>query len=226
MRPSSSASRAALLAAALGALGFCALSASGCSAACDPSAEANTPEVFSGGLTQEGGYETGPWSGPHLPFPGGKRWKLEHHLGFAPRNVSVYLAFGADNTELAPCAGNTCVFCVDAQYVWLRNDTCSEFWVRVTAEGHDPATSVRLCEGGEVPDASGADATSALGADATPSPDATSAIGADATSALGADATSADASFSVDAVSNDATADADASEAASDAEAASTDATD
>ena len=157
MRPSSSANRAAFAAATLAAIGMFALAASGCSAACDPSAEANTPEVWSGGSTQEGGYETGPWFGPHLPFPGGKRWKLEHHLGFAPRNVSVYLAFGANNTEVAACAGNSCVFCVDAKYVWLRNDTCSEFWVRATAVGRSASNSVRLCEPGEVLDAATAD---------------------------------------------------------------------
>jgi hypothetical protein len=220
MRPSSSASRAALVAATFGTLGLCALSASGCSAACDPSAEANTPEVFSGGVTQEGGYETGPWFGPHLPFPGGKRWKLEHHLGFAPRNVSVYLAFGGDNTELAPCAGNTCVFCVDAQYVWLRNDTCSEFWVRATADGRTASNSVQLCEGSLLLDA-------AASADAASTDASFGAEAASADAAI-ADGTATDAPFSADAESTDATSDVEAaaSDAASSSDAVSTDASD
>jgi len=152
MPPSSSASHLARLGLALFTVAVAA-AANGCQAACDPSPDKNTPEVFSSGVVRGEGYETAGWSGPHLPFPGGKRYKLEHHLGFAPRTVSVFLAFGDSNTELAPCAGNTCVFCVDEQYVWLRNDTCSEFWVRVVAEGEGPTPPSRRCEDGTLIDA-------------------------------------------------------------------------
>jgi hypothetical protein len=172
MPRSSSVERARTAVALLSAsVALSAPSAMGCHAACDPAIEANTPEVFSAGLTMDGAYQSGPWVGPHLAFPGGKRWNLEHHLGAAPRHVAVYLAFNADTRELAPCAGNTCVFCVDDQYVWLRNDTCADFWVRVEADAADPAVVTPRCEaalsGSEEPsDASRAGASDAIAADA------------------------------------------------------------
>src|SRR6185503_20363784 len=108
----------------------------GCGAACDTGDEGNPPERYAGGTATGEVYESSSWKSGFLPFSGGKQYQLEHHLGFTPANVDIFIGFSADGERVAPCAGNSCVIrCVDDQMIWIKNDTCADFWVRVAAQG-------------------------------------------------------------------------------------------
>ncbi len=134
------------------ALGACALL--GCGAACDTSDDANLPDRYTGGTTTDGTYESSPWKTGLLPFPGGKQYQLVHHLGFTPALVEIFLAFSADGERVAPCAGNSCLArCVDDEMIWIKNDTCAEYWIRVVATGKSSESRGRACTVGGALDA-------------------------------------------------------------------------
>jgi hypothetical protein len=82
-----------------------------------------------------------PWSGPLLWFPGGKRYNIKHGLGCTPRQVAIWESFSENGTSLgsiAPAAGNmSLVQSVDACEIRIKNDTCSDFFVLVTAAAPD-----------------------------------------------------------------------------------------
>jgi hypothetical protein len=146
MRSSSCGShrRAAAAAALVSAVAFSPL---GCGAACDTSDSANPPERYTAGHASGDTYESSPWGGPLLPFPGGKQYELEHHLPFVPSDVRVYIGFAGE--AVAPCAGNSCVIRrVDQQVIWIQNDTCSEFTLRVAASGNVMADAATKADTG------------------------------------------------------------------------------
>jgi hypothetical protein len=121
----------------------------GCGAACDTSDDANSPERYRGGQATATGYESSSWKAGLLPFPGGKQYQLEHHLGFTPSLVEVYIGFGPDGERVSLCAGNSClVRCVDDQLIWIKNDTCADFWVRVATTGRSFENRGTACTGG------------------------------------------------------------------------------
>lgn len=140
-------SQSSLAKAAVLALGLGALSANvGCidASACDVSDDGNPPVVYKGGTTtSEGLYYSSPLHGGWLHFPGGKRYDLVHDLGFVPQDIDIWLSFsengvGEDeqNSTIAPSAGNSAVLqLVNDEFIRIKNDTCSEFWVRVVASG-------------------------------------------------------------------------------------------
>lgn len=123
--------------------------ASGCGQTCDTSDEGNPAERYDGGKTStglgtDGGvglstgpvYESSPYNEGRLHFPGGKRYDLVHHLGFAPVNVSINWAFGESGGPISEGTGNGAeIECKDDQVIRIKNDTCTEFWIYVTAEG-------------------------------------------------------------------------------------------
>ena len=112
------------------------MSAWGCGATCDTSDDANPPQLFNGGSVVDGVYQSSTWNLGLLHYPGGKQYLFEHHLGFTPASVEVYLGFGEDADRVSPCSGNAClVRSVNDRTFVLKNDTCAEFWVRVTASG-------------------------------------------------------------------------------------------
>lgn len=144
MRQSSSV-KAPLFAAALG-LVLLSSTSSGCidAAACDTSDDANPPVVYKGGTTTEDGlYYSSPWDAAWLHFPGGQRYDLAHDLGFQPQHFDIYLSFSENGVgkdgqgaTVALSAGNSSlVQHIDENIIRIKNDTCSEFWVRVTASG-------------------------------------------------------------------------------------------
>jgi hypothetical protein len=123
----------------------------GCGGACDTADEANLPERYGGGQATADGYESSSWKWGLLPFPGGKQYQLEHHLGFTPLSVEIYIGFGPDGERVAPCAGNSCLIrCVNDEFIWIKNDTCTDFWVRVTASQESFEHRGNSCEGGPV----------------------------------------------------------------------------
>jgi hypothetical protein len=125
----------------------------GCGAACDTADEGNPPEHYAGGTGAAGVYESSGWKSGLLPFPGGKQYQLDHHLGFTPANVDLFIGFGPDGERVAPCAGNSClVRCVDDQIIWIKNDTCADFWIRVAAQGKSFESRGGGCTDGGVVD--------------------------------------------------------------------------
>jgi hypothetical protein len=123
--------------------------ASGCSPSCDISDDV-TPQIYDDGLANDGVYSSSSSLGPFLHFPGGMQIQLVHHLGFTPAHVNVFFGFTEFDERYAPCAGNSCeIRCMDEQIVWVKNDTCTEFWIRVTASDPDP-NPVPRCDGDNV----------------------------------------------------------------------------
>jgi hypothetical protein len=128
------------------AMGAClvAFGSPACSPACNTTDAANPAERYDGGAVTGGQnryYVSSDWNAGLLHFPGGKRYELVHHLGFTPAEVSVYVSFAGNNEPLTLCAGNTCVIqAVKDDAIIIKNDTCSEFWVRVVASGVSPTS--------------------------------------------------------------------------------------
>jgi hypothetical protein len=130
-----------LLAVALSGAAGC-----GAAAACDTSDGANPVVTYAGGDTQGTVYESSPW-GSYLDYPGGSRYEFVHHLGRVPTDVLVYLAFGETSASASLCAGNSCVITrTDDVAVGVKNDTCSEFWVRIVARSSELASDAGAAE--------------------------------------------------------------------------------
>jgi hypothetical protein len=143
----------------------------GCGAACDTSDDGNPPDRYTGGTTAGDVYESSLLKSGLLPFPGGKQYQLVHHLGFTPAIYQVFLAFSPDGERVAPCAGNECVIrCVDDEIIWLKNDTCAEFWVRVVAADRSSESRGAACTSGGIGPL--LDASSNVDADAAAQSDA------------------------------------------------------
>jgi hypothetical protein len=91
---------------------------------------------------------------------------LTFHIGLVgyPTTITPTLSFSPDgDATVAPCAGNQCLIRKRSKdQIVLRNDTCSEFWVWLTAS--TSATPFHpLTEGGAEGGASGADPTETAG---------------------------------------------------------------
>ncbi|MCC6904167.1 MAG: hypothetical protein IT377_34685 [Polyangiaceae bacterium] len=109
-----------------------------CSAPCE-TADSDPVRFEGGALTADGAtYSTSPWDGPYLHFPAGRRFQIEHQLGVTPPVVLTYVAFDEHpfaGSNASESAGNqTVIERVDDEIVQVRNDTCSEFWLRVVAK--------------------------------------------------------------------------------------------
>jgi hypothetical protein len=113
---------------------LCASASVGCSPPCQ-TADTDPVRVSEGNVDDSGTfYESAPWGGPYLYFPGGRRYQLEHHLKRTPTLVNTYLSFDQSGGSSAESAGSqTVIDSVDDEIIQIRNDTCAEFWLRVTA---------------------------------------------------------------------------------------------
>jgi hypothetical protein len=119
-----------------------------CAPACDTAEEINAPTWYEGGTAVNGVYSSSSAHGNLLPFPGGKRYDVVHHLGFEPIQVQLYWSFAAggigtesqspDKSTLSPAAGNSALIQLkNDQYIRVKNDSCAEYWLLVVASG-DP----------------------------------------------------------------------------------------
>lgn len=93
------------------------------------------------------------------------------HVGLAdyPTTITPYLSFSPDgDATVAPCAGNQCLIRKRSKdVIVLRNDTCSEFYVWLTATTSDSPYHPIDADGGTEEAASG-DTSGAAGAENTP----------------------------------------------------------
>lgn len=121
--------------------------------ACGPNCDRNPDEApvrFTGGKTDvgRGVYESSPPGGPYLAFPPGRTYRFVHGLGRVPDDEDAWFSFdeypfeGKDPGGAVPAAGNQATFeAVTAEYIDVRNDTCSDVKIRVTAEVHGETAS-------------------------------------------------------------------------------------
>ncbi len=84
-------------------------------------------------------YVTSDWNEGWLHFPAGRRYKLVHGLGQTPHTVNTYLSFSesplSSGNNASESAGNQAVIeGVTDEAVTIRNDSCAEFWLRLTAD--------------------------------------------------------------------------------------------
>ena len=128
------------------------LAGSGCTPTCDVSGQ--EPELYEKGTAVNGYYFSSPAHENLLPFPGGKQYKIVHHLGFEPIQVQLYWSFAVvgigtdsqkDKSTLSLAAGNSALILLkNEEYILVKNDSCAEFWLLVVASG-DP----RQMDGGQ-----------------------------------------------------------------------------
>lgn len=106
--------------------------------ACSTSDDSNPADPYAGGTTVNGSYQTSDWDGPLLWFPGGKRYDLQHNLGCKPANIVIFVSFsekGDKGGSIAPSAGNmTILQAVDDKIIRIKNDSCSDYYLRVYAD--------------------------------------------------------------------------------------------
>jgi hypothetical protein len=115
----------------------CALLFAGACVGCNTSTcdRAADTVSFSDGIVRGNSYESSPWDSGYQYFPPARTIRFFHGLNTEPSGVEVNLAFDDHGFGLAPTAGNSGIFeKVDACEIDLKNDTCSEFYVRLTAE--------------------------------------------------------------------------------------------
>jgi len=143
----------------------------GCNTTCDTNPDDNPPQVYTAGIGNPATetYESTSNLEPPLPFPGGKQYFLVHHLGFTPATLQIDVGFNNNGDDLAHCAGNTCIHpCVNSELIWIRNDTCADFLVRVVATGRSNSQQGTLCPGDASISVVGATATTDASVEVTP----------------------------------------------------------
>ena len=99
---------------------------------------------------------------PYTHFPANR--SIVFHIGLidTPTDINIYLSFSPlrDKT-VAPAAGNqSLIRRFNKDEIVIRNDTCSEFWVYLTASA-SAQPYLPVTDGGAAGGASGADADSA-----------------------------------------------------------------
>ncbi len=81
-------------------------------------------------------YQSAPPGGPRDAFPAKTTLHFVHNLGFTPEFRQSFVSFTAENSNLSESAGNQSEWlCVDDQEFVVRNDTCQDFYIVVSAYG-------------------------------------------------------------------------------------------
>jgi hypothetical protein len=121
----------------------------GCETSCADKGQA--PILYSDGIVEESEagrvYMTTPYDGTWLHFPSQRRFRLQHGLGTTSLMPSAYVSFYPNPVPpdggggLSEAAGNEVIYeAVTEQYVQVRNDTCSEFFLLVRLETAQPSS--------------------------------------------------------------------------------------
>lgn len=70
---------------------------------------------------------------PLLRFPADRKFRMEHGLRETPVDVNVYLSFGATEKQQSLAAGDEALLVLTDEYVEVENNTCADFFLRLTA---------------------------------------------------------------------------------------------
>jgi hypothetical protein len=109
---------------------------------CQPDCGEKQEITYDQGITNEAKteYQTTPFNGPLLHFPPQRIYRLKHGLRAEPTHVDVNLSFAESGGNLAPSSGNQSLWHVhDEGIIWVKNDSCAEFYVHVFASTDLPA---------------------------------------------------------------------------------------
>jgi hypothetical protein len=154
---------------ALGGLGLAGAVGGGCSASdCSVGYQGNPVVTFRGGVTYAAGglpsgegraplyYESSAPDAEHIDFHGGARVCIYHGLGGRPLRVEPWVSFSSTGTlngnEAKPAGNMLEVLHVDECVIIVRNDSCGDYFLRVTASDPlAPAAGAPVdCAGGGV----------------------------------------------------------------------------
>ena len=90
---------------------------------------------FCGGTVRGNFYESSAWDSGYLFFPPARTIHFIHKLHAQPGGIEINLAFDDHGFGLAPTAGNQAIIeRVTAETIDVKNDTCSDFYIRLSAE--------------------------------------------------------------------------------------------
>ena len=113
---------------------------------CDCGREGGDPVEYAGGTTVGNRYESSELYGTWLHYPAGRRYRLHHSLPQPPDEILIYLGFEEHplrpdaGGNISPSAGNAALIeAVEDDVIQIRNDTCSDYHVRVVAVAHPEA---------------------------------------------------------------------------------------
>lgn len=97
------------------------------------------PVRYTDGHTNPGRtfYQTSAPGEPLVRFPAARTLRLEHGLRDAPVDVSVFLSFDSTGDQ-SLAAGDQALLSFTPEYIGVRNNTCADFFVRVTAWALSP----------------------------------------------------------------------------------------
>lgn len=114
------------------------------------------PGAIISGVTVGNTYESGPIDGPWVDFPPNRTLVFHHGFGVKPFQIVPYVSFDSSGSS-APSAGNSSIFVgSDCETITMKNDTCSEFWIRVTAISRPTPLPEDLCSDAGTSEAAGA----------------------------------------------------------------------
>lgn len=111
--------------------------------ACQPDCGDQQTIRYEFGITNDAKteYATTPVTGPLLHFPPQRIYLLVHGLRADPTDVHINLSFveSGDTLTLAPSSGNQSIWHTrEKGVIWVKNDSCAEFYVHVYASTHLP----------------------------------------------------------------------------------------
>lgn len=120
------------------ALGLAASSA-GCdvvTGSCGEDLEAAGEQLFADGVTEGDAYRSSDFAPPSgwLPFPAGIELRLEHDLAATPTSWSAFVATSRDESLVQASGEEVELVSIDDEAIVVRNPSCSDLVIVVTAE--------------------------------------------------------------------------------------------
>lgn len=95
------------------------------------------PALYTEGTVVDGSYQSSGWDPNELiDFPPGMGIRFVHGLGAVPRSWEAYIATAreGDGTEIVPSSGQVELTEINAQSITVRNGTCADLLLLMTAE--------------------------------------------------------------------------------------------
>jgi hypothetical protein len=123
------------------ALALIALAPLGCdvlTGGCGDDLDDEPAALYTEGTTDDGSYISSAWDAQQmLDFPPGLAIQLVHGLGTVPTSWGAYIATErkGDGAAIVLSTGEVELIQIDEQTITVRNSTCADLFLLVTAEG-------------------------------------------------------------------------------------------